>query len=188
MGTEIRTFGTLKEIFDYVIDQTEQHRALYEDYSQWLGTLLRDCEVNHKNEDWYQKSAAMQKTTKAPPKKAPEKKTESKGKGKKNEASIWIPSGNILLSSTEQGRAEVLFEAIEKIGGKIQELEKMKGSIQQLERIGLGKNVNYILYIEEDVPKKIVVQPKNSSSGEDSFKYSTELSVQAYYNDRVTAK
>ena len=50
MGTEIRTFGTLKEIYDYIIDQTEQHRALYEDYSQWLGTLLRDCEANHKND------------------------------------------------------------------------------------------------------------------------------------------
>ncbi len=190
MGTEIRTFGTLKEITDFIVDQTEQHRALYDDYSQWLGTLLRDCEANHKNDDWYQKSAAMQKTTKAPPKKAPEKKSNDgkKGKGKKNESSIWIPSGNILLSSTEQGRAEVLFEAIEKIGAKITDLEKLKGSIQQLERIGLGKNVNYILYIEEDIPKKIVVQPKSSTSGDEQFKYATELSIQAYYNDHVAAK
>lgn len=186
MGTEIRTFTTLKDITEYITDQLGQHTALFEDYSQWLGALLRDCEANHKNEDWYQKSVAMQKTTKAPPKKAPEKKP-SGGKGKKNVPSIWLPSGSILLSSTEQGQAEVLFEAIEKIGAKIQELEKLKGSIQQLERIGLGKNVNYILYIEEDVPKKIVVQPKGNLA-EGMFKYATELSIQAFYGDYVAAK
>lgn len=181
MGTEIRTFNTLKDITDYVVDQTEQHRALYEDYSQWLGTLLRDAEVNHKNDDWYQKSVAMQKTAKAPPKKAPEKKPSGKGK-KGEENSIWVPSGSIMISSTDQGQAEILFEAIEKIGSKISELEKLKSSIMQLERIGLGKNVSYIIYIEDDVPKKIVVQPK-SASNEGSFKYATELSIQAYINE-----
>ncbi len=187
MGTEIRTFTTLKDITEFITDQLGQHKALFEDYSQWLGTLLRDCEANHKDKDWYQKSAAMQKTAKAPPKKAPEKK-QGGGKGKKNESSIWIPSGSILLSSTEQGQAEVLFDAIEKIGEKITELEKLKGSIVQLERIGLGKNVNYILYIEEDVPKKIVVQPKSKSSDDGAFKYATELSIQAFYSDAVAAK
>ncbi len=186
MGTEIRTFNTLKDINEYVVDQTEQHRALYEDYSQWLGTLLRDCEANHKNDDWYQKTAAAAKTSKTPPKKTPEKKPA--GKSKKGEDNgIWVPSGSILLSSTDQGQAEILFEAIEKIGLKIQDLEKLKGSIQQLERIGLGKNVNYILYIEDDVPKKIVVQPKTASN-DNSFKYATEMSIQAYYNDAVAAK
>ena len=41
------------------------------------------------------------------------------GKGKKTESSVWFQSGNVLISSTEQGQAEVLFEAIEKIGGII---------------------------------------------------------------------
>jgi len=185
MGTEIRTFNTLKDITEYVVDQTEQHRALYEDYSQWLGTLLRDAEVNHKNDDWYQKSVAMQKTTKAPPKKAPEKKPAGKGK-KGEDNSIWVPSGSLLLSSTDQGQAEILFDAIEKIGTKIQDLDKLKASIQQLERIGLGKNVSYILYIEEDVPRKIVVQPKNNNN-DDQFTYATELSIQAYVSEPVVS-
>lgn len=186
MGTEIRTFNTLKDITEYVVDQTEQHRALYEDYSQWLGTLLRDAELNHKNDDWYQKSVAMQKTSKTPPKKAPEKKPAGKGK-KGEENSIWVPSGSILLSSTDQGQAEILFEAIEKIGTKISDLDKLKGSVMQLERIGLGKNVSYILYIEDDVPKKIVVQPKNSND-DGSFKFATELSIQAYINEPIASK
>ena len=185
MGTEIRTFTTLKEITEYLVDQLGQYKALFEDYSQWLGSLLRNCEETHKNEDWYQKSAAMQKNTRTPPKKAPDNKAGEKKnkKGKKNESSIWVPSGNILLSSTEQGQAEVLFNALEKIGAKIQDLEKLKSSIQQLERIGLGKNVNYILYIEDDIPKKIVVHPKGNLPEEEAFKYATELSIQAFYRD-----
>ena len=61
MGTEIHTFTSLKELTEFLANQTSQYRALYEDYSQWLGTLLRDFESAHKNEDWYQKSAALQK-------------------------------------------------------------------------------------------------------------------------------
>jgi hypothetical protein len=135
VGTEIRTFATMKEITEYLVDQLDQYRALFEDYSQWLGSLLRSCEDAHKNEDWYQKSAAMQKNVRAPPKKATENKGAGKsggGKGKKSESSAWVQSGNILLSSTEQGQAEILFEAIEKIGDKIQDLEKFKSAIQQL--------------------------------------------------------
>lgn len=183
MGTEIRTFTALKEMTDYLTDQLSQYRALYEDYSEWLGTLLRSCEENSKNEDWYQKSAAAQKNTRSPPKKAPETKSADKKGAKKNESSVWVPSGTMLLSSTEQGQAEILFEAIEKIGIKLQEIDKFKASLQQLERIGLGKNVNYILYIEDDVPKKIVTRTKNSMNSEEAFKFETQLSIPAFYSD-----
>lgn len=185
MGTEIQTFTTLKEMAEYIADQLEQHRASFEDYSQWLGSLLRSCEEAHKNEDWYQKSAAMQKNVRGPPKKnAPEtKNVGKKSKGKKGESSIWVESGNILLSSTDQGQAEILFEATEKIGSKIQELEKFKDSVQQLERMGLGKNVEFIVYIEDDVPKKIVLHTKGDAAGEEAFKFETVLSVPAVHTD-----
>ena len=64
MGTEIHTFTSLKELTEFIAEQTTQYRAAYEDYSQWLGTLLRDVESAHKNEEWYQKSAALQKNLK----------------------------------------------------------------------------------------------------------------------------
>ena len=185
MGTEIRTFTTLKEMNEYLTDQLDQYRLLYEDYSQWLGSLLRSCEETHKNDDWYQKSAALQKNLRGPPKKASESKaTGKKGrKGKKAESSVWFQSGNILLSSTEQGQAEVLFEAIEKIGDKIQEMEKFKTTVQQLERIGLGKNVNYIVYIEDEIPKKIVLRAKSGLPEDEVFKFAMELSVPSVYSD-----
>ncbi len=88
-----------------------------------------------------------------------------------------------MLSSTEQGQAEVLFEAIEKIGDKIQDMEKFKATVQQLERIGLGKNVNYIVYIEDDIPRKIVVHAKSGLPEEEAFKFAAELEVPAFYSD-----
>jgi hypothetical protein len=185
MGTEIRTFTSLKETNEYLVDQAGQYRSLFEDYSQWLGSLLRTAEAEHKNEEWYQKSAAMQKNLKGTAaKKTPEPKAANKkggGKGKAAESSCWIQSGNVLLSSTEQGQVEILFEAIEKINAKIQELEKFKATVQQLERVGLGKTVNYLVYLEDDIPKKIVLRAKGNQV-EDGFKFATELSVAAAMN------
>ena len=61
MGTEIRTFTTLKDLGEHLTEELDQYTMLFEDYSEWLGTLLRSCEEAHKNEEWYQKSAALQK-------------------------------------------------------------------------------------------------------------------------------
>jgi hypothetical protein len=182
MGTEIRTFTSLKDTNEYIIDQAGQYRALFDDYSQWLGSLLRSAETEHKNEDWYQKSAALQKSLKGPSKKAPESKASGKkgnGKGSKADSSCWVQSGSVMLSSSEQGQVEILFDAIEKISLKILDLEKFKATAQQLERLGLGKNIDYILYLEDDIPKKIVLKAKNSQ--EDGFKFATELSVESNF-------
>ena len=184
MGTEIRSFPTLKDMTEYITEQLVQHKDLFEDYSQWLGSLLRSCEVAHKDEDWYQKSAALQKSLRGQIKKAPEPKKSDKkssGKGKGSEPSCWVQSGDTYISSTEQGQTEILFEAIEKISKKIQEIEKFKSTIQQLERIGLGKTVNYIVYFEDDVPKKIVINLKENSAGSDIFRFATDLSVPDIY-------
>lgn len=183
MGTEIHTFTTLKDLGDYLADHLDQYRMLYEDYSQWLGSLLRSCEENHKNEDWYQNSVALQKSLGGAKTKAAGKAGKKKGKGKKSTSQVWVQSGEVMLSSTEQGQAEVLFEAIEKINDKIQDMEKFKATVQQLERLGLGKNVNYIVYIEDDIPRKIVVRAKSGLPEEEAFKFATELSVSAFYSD-----
>ena len=100
----------------------------------------------------------------------------------KEEASCWVQSGDIAISFTEQGQTEILFDAIEKINMKVQEFEKFKGTVQQLARLGLGATVNYIVYIEEDVPKKIVLKQKANAKGDETFKFMTELSVPAFYS------
>jgi hypothetical protein len=166
LGTEIHTFTSLKELTEYLTIQSSQYKVMFEDYSQWLGTVLRDCESNNKTEEWYQKSAAIQKTLKTQsknPAQADKSKKGSNGAKGKEETSCWVQSGGISISFTEQGQTEILFEAIEKINSKIQEFEKFKGTVQQLARLGLGTTVNYIVYIEEDVPKKIVLKQKTSA-------------------------
>ena len=185
LGIEIRTFTTLRELSDYLVEHLDQYNMIYEDYSQWLGSLLRSCEKDHKDEEWYKKSAALQKSLAGSKAKTPAKsgKKKSKKKGKKNESSTWIQSGDVMISSTEQAQTEMLFEAIEKIGKKIQEMEKFKSTVQQLERLGLGKKTDYIVYIEDDIPRKIVVRLKSGLPEEEAFKFATELSVSALFRD-----
>jgi len=185
LGTEIRTFTSLKDISEFLVNQTSQYKSLFEDYSQWLGSVLRDAESKHKGEEWYQKSAAAQKILKTQAKKPPEAdKSKKGGKGGKgqNEESPWIQTGDVSISFTEQGQTEMLFEAIEKISSKLQEYEKFKATVQQLTRLGLGQTVNYIVYLEEEIPKKIVLKQKAAAKGDEAFKFITELSVPAYLN------
>jgi len=183
MGTEIRTFHSLKEMSENVIDEIEQYKALAEDYSQWLGSLLRSCEENHGNEAWFQKSTTMQKNIRTQGKRNVEAKQPAKGKekSKKGESPCWVQSAGIQLCSTEQGEAEILFEAIEDINGKIRGLEKFKAAIQQIERLGLGKTVNYVTYFKDDVPEKIVIRAKREAEDNGSFKFLTNLTVQGLF-------
>lgn len=185
LGTEIRTFTTLKDLGDYLVDHLDQYRMLYEDYSEWLGSLLRSCEETHKDEEWYKNSEALQKSLAGAKAKSSRNtgNKKAKGKGKKGTSSAWIQSGDVMISSTEQGQAEVLFEAIEKIGEKIQEMDKFKATVQQLERLGLGKKTDYIVYIEDDIPRKIVIRVKSGLPEDEAFKFTTELSVPAFYSD-----
>jgi len=162
------------------LNQSVQYKGLYEDYSQWLGTLLRDLEGTHKNDEWFQKSAALQKTLKAVSKKPPEASEKGKKGGKGKEESAWVQSGDILISFTDQGQAEILFEALEKIKVKMQETDKFKLTVQQLSRLGLGATISYIVYFEEDIPKKIVLKPKANGKGDEVFKFAAELSVPAF--------
>jgi hypothetical protein len=188
LGTEIRTFASLKDLNDFVLNQTTQYKSLFEDYSQWLGTVLRDLETTHKNDDWFKKSAALQKTLKAQVKAPPpadKSKAAKGGKGGKGaaEESVWVETGEVSISFAEQGQTEILFEAIEKIKAKIQDFEKFKTTIAQLTRLGLGATINYIVYLEEDIPKKIVLKQKANTGAESAFKFITELSVPAYLSD-----
>lgn len=182
MGTEIRTFTSLKDLTEYLTNQTLQYKAVFEDYSQWLGTLLRDFEGTHKNDEWYQKTAAQQKNLKNQAKKPEAAEKNKKGAKGKEESSCWVQSGDIAISFTEQGQTEILFEVIEKIKLKIQESEKFKATVQQLARLGLGNAINYIVYLDDDIPKKIVLKPKVSTKGDEPFKFMTELCVPQYYS------
>jgi hypothetical protein len=77
----------------------------------------------------------------------------------------------LALSASEQGEAEILFEAVEKINTKIERLEKVKESLLQLEKSGLGKDVTYVTYICDGVPEKIVLRHKKEEEFAKKFQY-----------------
>jgi hypothetical protein len=180
LGTEIRSFDSIKNIIDFSTNQVSQYKALFEDYSQWLGTLLRDFEKEHKDEEWYKKTAALQKTLKSQSKQIPEKSENKKKKGKGESQSCWVQSGGLQISFAEEAQTQILFEAIEKIKIKILEYEKFKVATQQLSRLGLGTNVTYLVYFDDNAPKKIVLKHRGNSKGDEAFKFSTEFSVPAF--------
>ena len=164
--TEIRTFYSLKEIRESIEQEINQYKMLLEDYSQWLGTLLRNPESS-KNQEWVKKAAQLQKLLKMGGR---------KGEKKFDGSSEWVQFKDLMLCSGDSGEAEMLFEAVEELKDKIDRLEKAKNSVGDLERYGLGKDVLYITYIHDGAPEKIVFKPKKEEAGE-KFKFLADFSV-----------
>lgn len=167
--TEIRTFYSLKEIQDCIDAEISQHKMLLEDYSQWLGTLLRNPESS-KDPDWAKKTAELQKVLKTGNRKGGKK--EEKGSSPSTE---WAEFKDILLSADALGEAEILFEAIEELKTKIGKLEKARNSIVDLERYGLGKDLLYVTYVHDGVPERIVFKAKKGKAAR--FEFIADFSV-----------
>ena len=56
-------------------------------------------------------------------------------KGKKTRASSeWTLYKDIMLSASEQGEAEILFDAIDEINRKIEQLGKARVAVENLEK------------------------------------------------------
>ena len=169
--TEIRTFYSLKEIQESIETEISQHKMLLEDYSQWLGTLLRNPESS-KDQEWVKKTAELQKVLKSGGRKG-DKKNDKNG----STSTDWVEFKDLALSADNLGEAEILFEAIEELKTKIGKLEKAKNSIVDLERYGLGKELLYITYMHDGVPEKLVFKPKNSTNVKEKFEFIADFSV-----------
>jgi hypothetical protein len=168
--TEIRTFFSIKEIREQVESEINQSKILLEDYSQWLGTLLRNPESS-KDQEWAKKTAELQKIFRSGGKKIPKKED------KKDTSTEWVQFKDLTLSAENVGEAEMLFEAVEELKNKNDKLEKAKNSLTDLERYGLGKDLLYITYVHNGVPEKIVFKPKNEIMPSNKFNFAADFSV-----------
>jgi hypothetical protein len=168
--TEIRTFYSLKEIRESVETEINQYNSLLEDYSQWLGSLLRNPESS-KNQALMKKSAELQRVMKAGGRKGSKK-------GEKAESSSeWVQFKDVMVGSDDLGEAEILFEATEELKNKIDRLEKAKNSLIDLERYGLGKDLVFVTYMHDGVPEKIVFKPKKGVENMEKFEFTADFSV-----------
>jgi len=177
LATEIRSFYTLRDLRETIEKGIEQYKAVNDEYSQWLGSFLRDIEATHGNEDWFKKLSAFQKLPQAKGKKEAEKRGKGE-KGKKGGASSeWVSFKDVMLSASEQGEAEVLFDAIDEISRKIEQLGKVKSAVENLEKSALGKDIIYIVYIHNGVPEKIVLRHKRDKEFAEKFKFIADFSM-----------
>lgn len=170
-STEIRTFYSLKEIREAVEAGINQHKSLLEDYSQWLGSLLRNPELS-KDQERTKTVAELQKILKSGIRRG------SKREERKTSISTeWTQFKDVMLCVDVLGEAEILFEAIEELKNKIDKLEKAKNSLVDLERYGLGKELLYITFIRDGVPEKIVFKPKKNVGITEKFEFAADFSI-----------
>lgn len=174
IGTEIRTFYSLRELHETLEEEINQYKALLDEYSQWLGLFLRDSEAAFKDQEWFKNLSMLQKTLKAGAK--PQKKEKKPGK-KGASSPDWIPYREIMLCATEQGQAEIVFEAIETINDKIAQLEKIDTTVNELEKSGLGKDITFVVFMRDGVPEKLVLRHKEGKELAERFKFIAEFSV-----------
>ena len=57
--TEIRSFYSIKEINEALEEEIEQYKSVADEYSQWLGSFLRDSEAMQENEEWAKKMGQL---------------------------------------------------------------------------------------------------------------------------------
>lgn len=177
LATEIRSFYSLRDLRESLASEIDQYVAVADEYSQWLGSFLRDMEATHANEEWFKKISQTQKSLQGKAKKDMEKGARGERSKKMGASSEWISFRGVMLSASEQGEAEILFDAIEEIHRKIEQLNKVKSSIENLEKSTLGKDTIYIAYFRNGVPEKIVLRHKRDKEFTEKFNFMTDLSV-----------
>jgi hypothetical protein len=152
--TEIVTIRSLQELNGQIEAEIDSYLSQKEEYSEHLGNFLREAEEKYGDEDWF-KQLSLDKLGGG---KSRQKKNDKKKKKRKKESDDWVPFQGLELSSSVQGEAEVMFEAIAKITERLEELTDAKESIEELRKVGLGNDVRFICYLENGVVRKVVIK------------------------------
>jgi len=173
LATEIRSFYSLQDLRDSVEEQISRYKTLADEYSQWLGSFIRDLESTHGKEEWFKNVSALQRL----PRKAARKEEKKRGGKEKAASTEWVPVKGVLLSASDQGEVEILFDAIEEINRKIEQLSRVNEAVEDLERLALGKEIIYVAYVHNGVPEKIVLRHKEGGESSEKFKFIADFSV-----------
>ncbi|KON29862.1 hypothetical protein AC482_05425 [miscellaneous Crenarchaeota group-15 archaeon DG-45] len=165
LATEFMETSSLKELVTMVEREISHYTSKKEEYSERLGNFLRESEEKHGDEDWFKRLSLGEKLPKGKPKR--KEKGGRKKRGKKGgEPGEWVPFHSVHLSSSVQGEAELMFEAIEVITARIGALEEAKESIEELRSVGIGEEAVYIVLLREGVPEKIVIKPTGAEAAQ----------------------
>ena len=160
--TEIITLRSLQDIALLIEADLYSYLSQKEEISERLGNFLRDAEDKYGEEDWF-KQFSLDKLGGGGSKDG--KKRKKKKKSKKTPDN-WVPFKGMLLSSSIQGEAEIMFETIGELSRKHDALENVKAAVEELKNIGIGNEVNYICFIKDGILEKIVIKPIDSDTVE----------------------
>jgi hypothetical protein len=153
-------------------EEIMQYEAVADEYSQWLGSFLRDMEATHGDEEWFKELSALQKSLKEKARK------ETKGEKKHAKTTVeWVSYKGVMISASEQSEAEILFDAVEEINRIIERLNKVKDAVENLEKSTLGKDIVYIVFFHNGVPEKMVLRHKREKGFMEKFKFTTDFSL-----------
>lgn len=177
LATEIRSFYSLRDLRESIEKEIEQYKAVGDEYSQWLGSFLRDMEANHGDEEWFKKLSATQKSLKGKTRGESQKEGKREKKQKAGASAEWVSYKGVMVSASERGEAEILFDAVEEISRKIEQLDKVRGTIETMEKSALGKDIVYIAYFHDGVPEKIVLRHKRDKEAAEKFKFAADFSI-----------
>ena len=157
---EIITLRSLQRLLEQIEFDVALYTSQKEDYSERLGNFLRDAEEKYGDEDWF-KELSLENIGGQKSKKD-DKGKKSRKKKKKGAADIWVPFKSLELSSSVQGEAEIMFETLQAITDKLEELDEAKETIEELRNVGLGNDVVYYCFVKDGVIEKIVLKAVDS--------------------------
>jgi len=177
LATEIRSFYSLRDLRESIEKEIDQYKAVDDEYSQWLGSFLRDMEATHGDEEWFKILSASQKSAKLKAKRESERESRSEKTRRAVSSTEWVSYKGVMVSASEQGEAEILFDAIEEINRKIEQLNKVRSTIENLEKSALGKDIIYIAFFHDGVPEKIVLRHKRDKEFSEKFKFIADFSM-----------
>jgi hypothetical protein len=160
---EILDFFSLREVKEDLEERIAQFCLMKEEYSEELGAYLRSAEEKYGKETWF-KNIFLKKLKGYEREAKKRRKKENKKKKDKTASSCWISYKGLNISSSDQGEFEMLFEAIEELGKKVDKLIKTKTVVEELMKVGIGENLKYRVYIKEGVPQKIILKPREKDA------------------------
>lgn len=161
---EIITIRSLQSLERQIEADISLYESQKEEYSERLGNFLREAEEMYGVESWF-KELSLENIGK--PRKGDKKK-------KKGESSGWVLFKSLELSSNIQGEAEIMFETLQLLTEKLEDLRATRETIEELKNVGLGNEVIYNCFMKDGVLSKIVL--KTAEEKEPKFTFSQGFS------------
>jgi len=158
---EIRDFLSLNELNEYLEKEIDWYRKIFKEYSERLGSLLREQGLSSEEIEKILQEGGLTRRA-------------AGGKGKKGKnlpSEGWFSFKGLLFSADKQGKAEILFESMEKAEKTINKMKEVRTLIEELQKTGFGPGLSFSVYLVDGVPEKIFVQKAEGTAR----KYKLEL-------------